>query len=392
MKAKEQKRQLRIAMLGSRGIPARYGGSETAIEEIGRRLVERGHEVVAYCRRHNSPFRARYYKGIERVVLPSLNTKNLDTPTHTLLSTLHLLTRDRPDIVHFHGVGNALFLPLLRPSNAKSVVTIDGPDWQRPKWGVVARRVLKLSARICVKQADALIIDNFSAQDYFERHFGTRGVYIPYGAYLESADGTGALDALGLEPRRYVIFVGRLIPDKGCHVLVDAWKRVKTDMKLVLVGDNPYFSGYIRRLKARADGRVLFPGYVFGEPYRQLVSNAYLYAHPLFVDGTSPSLLQAMGFGNCIVLSDIREAMDVAGDVGYSFRTGDPADLARVLQQLIDDPALVAEARERSRRKVRDFYNWDRIADQHEALYRQVLGLRQPEKERVPETVEQEAA
>jgi len=383
---------MRIAMVGSRGIPARYGGSETAIEEIGERLVKRGHKVIAYCRRHNSETGVKRYKGIERVVLPSLNTKNLDTPTHTLLSTLHLLLRRKADVVHFHGMGNALFLPLLKPFGVKSVVTIDGPDWQRPKWGPLARAVLKLSARLCVRYADALIIDNFSAQDYFEKHFGTRGVYIPYGAHLERAEGTDALAEMGLEPCGYVIFVGRLIPDKGCHTLVDAWRQVKTDMKLVLVGDNPYFQDYIRDLKARADERVLFPGYVFGEPYRQLVSNAYLYAHPLYVDGTSPSLLQAMGFGNCIVLSDIREAMDVAGDVGYSFRLGDAADLARVLQKLIDSPELVAAGRERSRRKVLEFYNWDKITDEHEALYLRVMGEAGSEQEAASEIAEREVA
>ena len=158
--------------------------------------------------------------------------------------------------------------------------------------------------------------------------------------------------------------------------MVEAWKQVRTDMNLVLVGDNPYFKDYIRELKANADDRVLFPGYIFGKPYQQLVSNAYVYVHPLFVDGTSPSLLQAMGHGNCIVLSDVREAMDVAGDVGYSFRLGDPSDLARVLQMLVDDTDLVVQARERSRRKVTEFYSWDRVTTQHEELYRQVLGER----------------
>ena len=365
---------MRIAMMGSRGIPARYGGSETAIEEVGQRLVRRGHGVVVYCRRHNSDGGERNYKDMERVVLPSIHTKNLDTPSHTLLSVLHAIAFRKADLYHFHGMGNSLFLPLVKLARKRSVVTIDGPDWERPKWGRVARWVLKLSARLCVKYADALIIDNFSAQDYFERHFGTRGVYIPYGAYLEAAEGTDALAALGLAPERYVVFVGRLIPDKGCHTLVEAWKRVRTDMKLVLVGDNPYFKEYIQELKANADERVLFPGYIFGEPYRQLISHAYLYAHPLFVDGTSPSLLQAMGYGNCIVLSDIREAMDVAGDVGYSFRVGDAADLARVLQMLVDSPDLVAEARERSRRKVLERYSWDIVTDQHEALYQRTFG------------------
>ena len=367
---------MRIAMMGSRGIPALYGGSETAIEEIGERLVRQGHQVTAYCRRHNSRTSARYFKGIERVVLPSINTKNLDTPSHTFLSVLHAIAFRKADIYHFHGVGNGLFLPLVALARKRSVVTIDGPDWERPKWGWLARVVLKVSAWLCVRFAAALIIDNFSAQDYFERRFGTRGVYIPYGAHVERAEGIEALESLGLKPQRYAIYVGRLIPDKGCHTLVEAWKQVRTDMNLVLVGDNPYFKDYIRELKASADDRVLFPGYIFGKPYQQLVSNAYVYVHPLFVDGTSPSLLQAMGHGNCIVLSDVREAMDVAGDVGYSFRLGDPSDLARVLQMLVDDTDLVVQARERSRRKVTEFYSWDRVTTQHEELYLQVLGER----------------
>lgn len=361
-------------MAGSRGIPACYGGSETAIEEVGDRLVKRGYNVVAYCRRHNSNTFARHYRGIERVVLPSLNTKNLDTPTHSLLSTLHLLLRRKTDLVHFHGMGNGLFLPLLKPFGVKSVVTIDGPDWERPKWGALAKTVLRLSARLCVKGADALIIDNSTAQDYFQKHFGTRGVHVPYGADIESVEASDALTKLGLKRRRYVIFVGRLIPDKGCHTLVEAWKSVRTDMKLVLVGDNPYFKDYINKLKDDADERVLFPGYVFGEAYRQLVGNAYLYVQPSFIDGTSPSLLQAMGLGSCIVLSNIPQAMDVAGDVGYSFRVGDSFDLARVLQALIDTPALVEKGRGASRRKAARSFDWDRVTDQHEELYLRVLG------------------
>ena len=366
---------MRVAMAGSRGIPAQYGGSETAIEEVGQRLIERGHKVTAYCRRHNSKTKRRFYKGIERVVLPSLNTKNMDTPSHTLLSTLHSLLFRKADIVHFHGMGNAIFLPFLKPFGVKSVVTIDGPDWERPKWGRLARAVLKMSAKLCVKHSNGLIIDNFSAQEYFEKNFGTRGEYIPYGAYVDKAKGTEALDELGLEPRKYAIFVGRLIPDKGCHTLVNAWKKVKTDMKLVMVGDNPYFQDYIRELKSNADERVLFPGYIFGEPYKQLLSNAYVYVHPTFIDGTSPSLLQAMGFGNCIVLSDTRESMDVAGDAGYSFPVGKAKELARVLQELIDSPQLVQMGRQRARNKIIEMYNWDRITDDHEALYRRILGI-----------------
>ena len=364
---------LRIAMMGSRGIPAQYGGSETAIEEIGWRLVQRGHRVVVYCRRHNSRTDARFYRGMERVVLPSLQTKNLDTPSHTLLAVLHALAFRKADLIHFHGLGNALFLPLLRAAGVKSVVTVDGPDWERPKWGRFARLTLRRSADLATHQADGLIIDNQVAIRYFEEHFDVQGDYIPYGAYVEDEPQTEYLAKVGLEPRRYVLFVGRLIPDKGVHLLVHAFERVKTDMKLAIVGDNPYFPAFIRRLKGTPDNRITFLGYVFGGPYRQLCSHAYLYAHPLLVDGTSPALLQAMGFGNAVLAADLPEVLDVLGDSGFAFRAGDPEDLHHQLQHLLDHPGEVEAARSRTVERVAALFNWDQVTDQHEALYRRVM-------------------
>jgi glycosyltransferase involved in cell wall biosynthesis len=367
---------MRIAMMGSRGVPARYGGSETAIEEIGRRLVERGHQVVVYCRRHNSSSSCRWHLGMERVVLPSAHTKNLDTPGHTLLSIMHALAFRKADILHFHGVGNALFLPALRPMSPSTVVTVDGPDWERPKWGRLARWSLRFSARLAVALADALIIDNRPSQRYFAEHFGTEGHYIPYGAYLADEPATDALEPLGLRDRGYVLFVGRLIPDKGVHLLVEAFEGVRTDLQLAIVGDNPYFPDYIRRLKTTHDPRIRFLGYQFGAPYRQLCSHAYLYVHPLLVDGTSPALLQAMGFGNCILTSDLPEALDVVGDAGFSFHANDVNHLRLALQELVDRPDMVEEGRRRARERVGRLYDWDRVTDQHEELYRSVLAAR----------------
>jgi glycosyltransferase involved in cell wall biosynthesis len=367
---------MRTAMMGSRGVPARYGGSETAIEEIGRRLVERGHQVVVYCRRHNNSTSSRWHLGMERVILPSAHTKNLDTPSHTLLSIMHALAFRKADIVHFHGVGNALFLPALRPTSTATVVTIDGPDWERPKWGRLARWSLRFSARLAVALADGLIIDNRPSQRYFAQHFGTEGHYIPYGAYLADEPATDALESLGLRDRGYVLFVGRLIPDKGAHLLVEAFEGVRTDLQLAVVGDNPYFPDYIRRLQSTRDRRIRFLGYQFGAAYRQLCSHAYLYVHPLLVDGTSPALLQAMGFGNCILNSDLPEAMDVVGDTGFSFRANDVNHLRLALQELVDRPEMVGEARRRARERVDQLYNWDRVTDQHEELYRSLLAAR----------------
>ena len=367
---------LRIAMMGSRGVPALYGGSETAIEEIGWRLAQRGHRVVVYCRRHNSRTGARLYRGMERIVLPSLHTKSLDTPSHTLLSITHALAFRKADLIHFHGVGNALFLPLLKARGVKSVVTVDGPDWERPKWGRFARFTLRRSAALATSLADGLIIDNQVAIRYFEEHFGVRGEYIPYGAYVEHEPQSDYLEKVGLEPRSYVLFVGRLIPDKGVHLLVRAFEGVKTDRKLAIVGDNPYFPDYIRQLKSTPDRRIVFLGYVFGGPYRQLCSHAYLYAHPLLVDGTSPALLQAMGFGNAVLAADLPQVVDVLGDSGFYFRAGDADDLRRQLQHLLDHPEEVEAGRKRSAQRVSALFNWDQVTDQHEALYRRAIAGR----------------
>lgn len=367
--------RLRIAIMGVRGVPARFGGSETVAEEIGSRLVERGHKVVVYCHQHNSTTDERFYKGMERVVLPSINTLSLDTPTHTLLSILHLILFNKADVIHFHGVGNAFVLPLLKviAPNKKSIVVVDGPDWERPKWRRLVRLGFKLSFRLAVKMADAIISDNKPVQRLFRERYGRETVYVPYGADLTRYESMGALEQYGLEPDRYILFVGALVPDKGHHVLIEAFERLKTDMPLVIVGDTPYALEYKRKIQSTKDPRIRFLGYVYGKPYRELLNYAHIYVHPLIVDGTSPALLQAMAAGNCVVASNLPETMDVVGDAGFSFRCGDAEDLRRVLRMLLENPALVQEYKAKARQRIVSHFSWDRVTDEYEALSYQVL-------------------
>lgn len=370
--------QLRVAEAGIRGVPANYGGSETAVQEVGRRLAAAGDVVVVYCRRHKSPNNDPDYLGMRRVVLPSIPTFQLDTVTHSFLASLDLLFRNRADVVHFHGMGNALCLPLFVLSRKKTVITIDGPDWERPKWGPIAKRVLRLSARMAVRLADHLIIDNHPSIDYFRRRFGLGDgdfTYIPYGADLEPPTATDQLATLGLEPRRYLLFVGALVPDKGPDILLDAYARVETELPLAVVGDSPFAPDFRRRLDEAAakDPRVRMLGYQYGDAYRQLVANAYAYVHPARNEGTSPALLQAMGYGNCIVTNSLPEALAVTGDAALPFERDDPADLARKLEQVLADPELVARLRERASERVRTEYNWDQVAAAHRRVYERVL-------------------
>lgn len=367
---------LRVAQAGIRGVPANFGGSETAVEEIGSRLAAEGVQVVVYCRSHKSTTKDREYRGMRRVVLPSIPTFHLDTLSHSLLASLHVLFRNTADVVHFHGMGNALCLPLFLLSKKRTVITIDGPDWERPKWGPVARRVLKLSARAAVRWADHLIIDNQPSIAYFAREFGyEQGTYIPYGADRERPTGTAYVASLGLEPGRYVLFVGALVPDKGPDLLIDAYAKLETHLPLVVVGDSPFAPGYRARLRETAarDARVRMLGYVYDEPYRELLANAYAYVHPLRSDGTSPALLQAMGYGSCIVVSDLPEALSAVGDAALPFLHDDVDDLARKLAQVIADPTLAADLRRRALERAEREYDWDAVTRQHKDVYERML-------------------
>jgi glycosyltransferase involved in cell wall biosynthesis len=368
--------EIRVAVAGMRGIPANFGGSETAVEEIGSRLALKGYETTVYCRRHNSTTDAREYRGMRRVVLPSLGSFNFDTLSHTLLASLHILLRNTADVVHFHGMGNALALPLFWFSKKRVVITIDGPDWERPKWGRVARMMLKLSARLGTRWADELIIDNHPSIRYFKERFGAEGTYIAYGADRDPPLTTGHVEALGLRPGNYVLFVGALVPDKGPDVLIEAYREVKSDLPLVIVGDSPFASSYRQALRTAAakDPRVKMVGYVFGEQYRELVAHAAVYVHPLRSDGTSPALLQAMGFGSCIVVNSVEETLSAVGDAALSYAKNDSADLARAIQSLLSDPALADELRERARRRATEEYDWDAVAQEHERVYARLAG------------------
>jgi glycosyltransferase involved in cell wall biosynthesis len=367
---------MRIAIVGHRGVPANFGGSETAVEEIGQRLVKGGHQVLAYCRKHNSTTDAKIYKGMERVVLPSVNTLSFDMPSHTFLSIWHLALSKKVDIIHFHGVGNALFFPLLKLlSRAKTLLVVDGPDWDRPKWGGVARQALRTSFPLAVRYADVIISDNRPVQHLFREQYGRETDYVTYGANTNPVEPTGELERQGLQPGNYLIQVAAIVPDKGVHLLVEAYEQLETDMPLVIVGDTPYTTEYKARVMATKDERIHFLGYIFGERYRELVANAYAYVHPLIVDGTSPALLQAMALGKCVVSTDLPETLGVVEGAALTFRSEDVDDLRDKLRYTLDHPDQVAEYGRLARQRVDERYHWDIVTRQYEALSYKALGL-----------------
>lgn len=369
---------MRIAILGTRGVPAQYSGFETCVEEVGARLAARGHHVTVYCRRHHVGQASQEYRGMRLVRLPSLNTKHADTLTHTFLSILHVL-HEPADVIHLYGVGNALFLLPLRLFGRRTVISVDGLDWQRKKWGRFAGFWLERSAGLAVRFSDRYIVDSEMVADHYRKRFRQEPVYIAYGADVpEAVVGDEALSRFGLQRRGYVLFVGRLVPEKGVHHLVQAFAMLEEEgkaegMKLVIVGDNPHAPDYVKSLKPAASPNTHFLGYVYGQPYRELLGHAYLYVQPSELEGTSPSLLAAMGYGNGVLVSDIPENREAIGQAGFTFQAGNPAHLRDQLGKLISEPTLVREFGQRARLRVRAVYNWDTIAGQTERLYGSVL-------------------
>jgi glycosyltransferase involved in cell wall biosynthesis len=373
---------VRVAILGTRGIPAAYSGFETAVEQITQRLTARGHEVVVYCRPHVVSREHKTWKGARLIHLPTVRNKYLDTFVHTLLSSLHAAHKLKPDIALFFIAGNSPLCLITRARGIPTVINIDGLDSDRRKWNRLAKAYLRVAERLAPTMATRAITDSHAVAEIFKQRFGKSIDVVPYGAEAPADTGTRMLEKLGLEPRRYVLFVGRLEPENNPHLLVEAWARIPSSrtrgMKLVVVGGAPYASEYIEQVRRAADPRVIFPGYVFGRGYWELQRNAYLFCAPTEVGGTHPVILEALAAGNCVLVNDWKPNAETVGDAGvyFSGKEGVP-DLARKLDELINDPDTVAKYRERALERAK-LYSWDAVATAYEQLLLEVAGATGP--------------
>lgn len=380
---------MRIAMIGQKGIPATYGGIERHVEEIGARLVERGHEVAVYSRPHYTKV-GGVFRGMEIKRLLSINTKHLDTISHCAFSTVDSIFRGY-DIVHFHALGPSLFSSIPRVRRARTVVTVHGLDWQRGKWGPLAAWFLRHCERPSVYFPDRTIVVSKSLQDHFRKHYKAETVVIPNGTNPPVNRPPNKIRKYGLDRHRYVLYVGRLVPEKGCHLLVEAFNRLDTDARLVMAGGSSFSDGYVDSLMRirNGDERIQMLGYVYGDVLDELWSNAYLVVQPSFLEGFSISLVEAMSHGKCILASDIPENMEVVEDCAVTFRTQDVEDLRTKLASLLDDPIEVDRVARRCRTVAQERFSWSHIVEATEAVYRDALGIRgEPASGRsVPETL-----
>ena len=369
--------RMRIVILGTRGIPANYGGFETFAEHLSTRLVARGHEVTVYCRAHYTSPRQLEYQGVRLKVLPTIRHKYFDTVVHTFVSALHAIG-GRYDAALICNAANSPFAPLLRVAGTPVAINVDGLEHKRKKWNWLGRKYYLLTERLATILPNETVTDARVIQDYYAASYGAPSTMIAYGAEIERRPNP-SVRRWRVEPNRYVLYVSRLEPENNAHLVIEAFKKVRTAHKLLIVGDAPYAHEYIKELKARArrDKRIIFTGFVFGSDYRALQQNAYCYVHATEVGGTHPALLEAMGFGNCVLTLSAPENIEAIGDAGIIY--SDENDLAEKLQRVLRDGSQVHSFRQRAQLRVQEYYDWDYVVDQYERLFARLCGKEIPE-------------
>ena len=370
--ASRQKSALRIAFIGGRGVISKYSGIETYYEEVGKRLAEMGHEITVYCRSYFTPAAAEC-GGMRLVRLPTIRSKHLETLIHTLLSTLHALTQ-RYDVVHYHTLGPSLFSFVPRLFGKKTVVTVQGLDWQRKKWGGLASMVLRLGERASADLPHATMVVSQTLQRRYREVHGTEVFYVPNGGLLRERSEPRKILEWGLDPGRYILFLGRFSPEKGCHLMVEAFEQIETDVKLVMAGASSYCDEYAHELKRHASERIRVLGWVAGETLDELLTNAMIFALPSDLEGLSLALLDAMGAGLCVLTSDVPENREVVDGAGFTFQRGSAADLAERLRFLIANPAVRQAAGKTAKKRIEEQYQWQKIAMDIEKVYFQLMG------------------
>ncbi|WP_374947769.1 DUF1972 domain-containing protein [Agreia sp.] len=360
---------LRIAMLGTRGVPAAYGGFETAVEEIGQRLVARGHEVTVYCRQGEGDEPRDSYLGMGLVHLPSVRSKAIETLSHTALSVAHLATVEQHDVAFLFNAANAPFLPALRMQRIPTAVHVDGLEWKRGKWGKNGRRYYRWAEQFSVRHADALISDAQGIADYYTHEFSVPTELITYGAPILTDTPTNRLHDLGLAAGKFHLVVARFEPENHVDVVVDGYRRSNADMPLVVVGSAPYAAAHTTEIErlAAGDPRIHLVGGIFDqELLDQLYAHAYTYIHGHSVGGTNPSLLRAMGARTAVIAYDVVFNRDVLGTEGLFF--SDAAALARHVDESESETRATAETAGLLQARANERYNWDTVTDGYESL------------------------
>lgn len=373
------KDKLNIAMLGHKRIPSREGGIEIVVEELSTRMVKLGHQVICFNRKGHHVSGSEFdgsqlseYKGVKLKAVWTIDKKGLAAMTSSLTAAINAAFGTY-DVVHFHAEGPCAMLWLPKIFGKRCIVTIHGIDWQRAKWSGFASQYIKFGEKVAAKYADEIIVLSEGVQRYFKDTYGRKTVFIPNGVNRPVIRKPQLIkEKFGLDKDSYVLFLGRLVPEKGISYLIEAFKQIETDKKLVIAGGSSDTNEFLRSLKklAEDDERIVFTGFVQGQLLEELYSNAYVYTLPSDLEGMPLSLLEAMSYGNCCVVSDIAECTEVVEDKAVIFHRSNVEQLKEKLQDLCDQPENVQSYKDSAADFICQKYNWDDVVDRTVALYR----------------------
>lgn len=369
--------RMKIAYIGVRGVPATYSGIEVAVEEIGSRIADRGHDVTVYCMGHRYKQKSQTYRGMRLKYVPTSLHKNLEMIVYAFLSTIHALGHHY-DIYHFHAIGPATMSLLPRLLGKKVVATVHALDWRREKWSFPARTYLRLGELASIKLAQGTIVVSKELEKYFREKYDEDSIYIPNGVFAKQClDKSDILSKLALCDKEYIIFVGRLTRDKRVHVLIQGFRRSNTDMKLCIVGGENDVTIDELKTYAGSDPRIVFAGPIYGDDLVRLFRSAYLFVLPSILEGLPVALMEAMAYGTAVLVSDIPENLELITHdgalYGRAFRAADVSSLAQTLQDMIDDPSMVEQLASKASALVRQRYDWDQIAKETLSVYTQIV-------------------
>lgn len=375
---RKQEKPLKIAMIGHKRIPSREGGVEIVVDELSTRLVKMGCRVDAYNRygRHTAgkkytQYKGKEYHGIRLITIPTFRNGKLNAIVYSVIAAFRALFGGY-DIIHFHAEGPCIMVWLPKLFGIRTIATIHGLDWQRSKWGNFATKVLKAGEKMAARRADEVIVLSKNMQDYFLETYGRQTRFISNGIQRPALyEPKEIREKYGLEKDGYILFVARIVPEKGLHYLIDAYKKIRTEKRLVIAGGNSHSQSYMDEVEAMAaeDPRILMTGFVAGRVLEELYSNACFFVLPSDVEGMAVSLLEAMSYGNCCLVSDIRENTEVVAEHAAVFRKSDTQDLQKKMEELLEHPEIRAAYKEKAADYICGKYNWDDVAEQTLRLY-----------------------
>jgi glycosyltransferase involved in cell wall biosynthesis len=361
---------VKISILGTRGIPARYGGFETFAEELSRRLVARGHDVSVYCRqKHPSPT----YLGVELRYLPTIRHKYLDTVAHTFLSTLHL-TVHRADAALYCNAANAFCIWIPRVLGMPVALNVDGLERNRKKWNLLGQAWYRMSEWLSTKFPNSIVTDAEAIRTYYRETYAKESTMIPYGADPVAVSSQDVLTQLSLRPRSYFLYVSRLEPENNALLVRESFEQLAdSGIQLALIGDAPYASEYIRQVRSTQDPRIVMPGAIYGVGYAELQSHCFAYIHATEVGGTHPALIEAMGRGALVLYLDTPENAEVAGGCGIPFTVKTLPEVLR--ESLAMSSAEREQLQRKARQRVEERYSWEAVTDRYEELLKHLCAV-----------------